>query len=46
MEINQKFCQSCAMPMDQPALHGTNADGTLSEDYCCYCYKDGKFTAD
>ena len=46
MEINQKFCQSCALPMDQPALHGTNADGTLSEDYCCYCYKDGKFTAD
>ncbi len=26
--------------------HGTNADGTPNEDYCIYCYKDGKFTQD
>ena len=25
---------------------GTNADGTPNEDYCIYCYKDGKFTQD
>ena len=25
---------------------GTNADGSLNNDYCCYCYKDGKFTQD
>ena len=46
MENNTRFCQSCAMPMDKPELRGTNADGTASEDYCCYCYKAGKFTAD
>ena len=46
MENNMKFCQSCAIPMDKPELHGTNADGTPSEDYCCYCYQAGKFTAD
>lgn len=25
---------------------GTNADGSPSEDYCVYCYKDGKFLHD
>ena len=23
---------------------GTNADGSRSEDYCAYCYKNGEFT--
>lgn len=38
------FCQSCGMPMDTPELFGTNADGSKNEDYCTYCFKDGKFT--
>lgn len=42
---NQKFCQSCAMPMTDE-LFGTNEDGTKNEDYCMYCFKDGKFTSD
>lgn len=25
---------------------GTNADGSLNDDYCVYCYKEGKFTQD
>ncbi len=25
---------------------GTNADGSRSEEYCAYCYRDGKFTQD
>ena len=25
---------------------GTNADGSVSFDYCQYCYKDGKFLQD
>ena len=24
--------------------HGTNADNSLNDDYCLFCYKDGKFT--
>jgi len=41
-----KLCQSCAMPMNQPeAKYGTEADGSMSEDYCHYCYKEGSFTA-
>ena len=38
-----KFCQSCGMPLTDEVL-GTNADGSKNEDYCMYCYKDGKFT--
>ena len=40
-----KFCQSCGMPLTNEML-GTNADGSPNEDYCIYCYKDGKFTHD
>lgn len=43
---NQKFCQSCAMPLMDDGLYGTNADGTKIEDYCIYCFKDGEFTSD
>ena len=40
-----KFCQSCGMPLASGVL-GTNSDGTPNEDYCIYCYKDGKFVQD
>lgn len=40
-----KFCQSCGMPLTDEIL-GTNADGSKSEEYCMYCYKDGAFTGD
>lgn len=43
--MEMKFCQSCGMPLNDEVL-GSNADGSKNEDYCCYCYKDGKFTAD
>lgn len=38
------FCQSCAMPMPSAELLGTEADGSPSPDYCCYCYQNGTFT--
>ena len=38
-----KICQSCAMPMATSDLYGTNADGSLNEDYCKYCYDKGEF---
>ena len=43
--MEQNFCQSCGMPLTDNDK-GTNADGSRSEDYCVYCYKDGKFLAD
>ena len=42
MKTEMKFCQSCGMPLTDEVL-GTNADGGKNEDYCIYCYKDGKF---
>lgn len=43
----EKYCQSCAMPMgDTDEMYGTNSDGTKNDDYCKYCYTEGKFTAD
>lgn len=39
------FCQCCGMPLDDPKDRGTEADGSLSRDYCCYCYKGGAFVA-
>jgi len=45
MEKEMKFCQSCGMPLTDDVL-GTNADGSKNEDYCMYCYKDGKFLQD
>lgn len=33
------------MPLTDELL-GTNADGSRNEDYCIYCYKNGKFTQD
>ena len=44
--MEKQFCQSCGMPMDIPELFGTDADGSKNEDYCTYCFKDGKFTQD
>ena len=34
------------MPLNEPSLAGTEADGSPSRDYCVYCYKDGRFTRD
>ncbi len=43
--MEQKFCQSCGMPLNNEIL-GTEADGSKNTDYCIYCYKDGNFTGD
>ncbi|MCL2451561.1 zinc ribbon domain-containing protein [Candidatus Saccharibacteria bacterium] len=42
--MKKKFCQSCAMPMSKKEDFGTKADGSVSEEYCSYCFKKGKFT--
>jgi hypothetical protein len=41
---NQKFCQSCSMPLDKTELLGTEKDGSPSSEYCKYCYQNGVFT--
>lgn len=43
--MSNNVCQSCGMIMDENE-YGTNLDGSISEDYCKYCFKDGKFGKD
>jgi transcriptional regulator with XRE-family HTH domain len=38
------ICQSCAMPLQNFDDLGTNADATVTTEYCGHCYKDGAFT--
>ena len=37
------ICQCCGMPLDDE-ITGRNADGSLNEDYCKWCYADGTYT--
>ena len=36
----------CGMPFYQEKDHGTEADGSLSADYCSWCYANGAFLED
>ncbi len=37
------FCQSCGMPFTRLEDFGTTAEGFRQNDYCHYCFEDGKF---
>ena len=41
--MENKICQSCGMPIDSEEQLGTNQDGSISLDYCKYCYENGDF---
>jgi len=41
--VSDQLCQSCSMPIGDRKLLGTEKDGTLSLDYCIYCYEKGEF---
>ena len=41
--MENKICQSCAMPITLDEQLGTNKDGSINNDYCKYCYKNGEF---
>ena len=36
------ICQCCGMPLED-ALLSREPDGAINEDYCQWCYADGKF---
>lgn len=36
------FCQCCGMPLDDSSI-SKEIDGTYNEEYCKWCYTDGKF---
>ncbi|MBQ9558034.1 MAG: helix-turn-helix domain-containing protein [Clostridia bacterium] len=37
------ICQCCGMPLEDSVI-SREPDGGLNEDYCKWCYADGKFT--
>ena len=39
----QLTCQCCGMPLEDGII-GRDADGSLNEDYCQWCYADGTYT--
>lgn len=39
-----KYCKECGLLMDSSALSGTDAEGHLLPDYCCYCVDKGHWT--
>ncbi len=41
----QLFCQCCGMPL-QDSLLSKEVDGSFNEEYCQWCYHDGKYTYD
>ena len=36
------ICQCCGMPLDDTSI-SKEPDGSFQEDYCKWCYSDGKF---
>ncbi len=42
-KMENRICQSCSMPITTDLDFGTNKDGSINNDYCKYCYKDGEF---
>ncbi len=43
MGSKNSVCQSCGMPFRKEEDYGTNASGDRSEEYCVYCFENGKF---
>ncbi len=39
----QLICQCCGMPLSEDNMISREADGSYNEDYCKWCYTDGKF---
>ncbi len=41
--MNQQYCQSCGMPLENHEILGTNQDGSKNNEYCIHCYQQGAF---
>lgn len=46
MDEEVLICQSCGMPISEDEDFGSNADGGQNREYCCHCWREGKFAAD
>ena len=39
----QLVCQCCGMPLSEDGMISREPDGSFNEDYCTWCYADGRF---
>ena len=39
----QLVCQCCGMPLSEDGVISREPDGAFNEDYCKWCYADGKY---
>ena len=46
MSMEERYCQSCGMPLNSDDQMGTNADGSTNWDYCKFCFQNGVFLQD
>lgn len=37
-------CQCCGMPLEDGGTMSRETDGSINEEYCKWCYADGKYT--
>ena len=37
------ICQCCGMPLSEDGMISREQDGSFNEDYCKWCYTDGRF---
>ena len=37
-------CQSCGMPLNKEENWGTNENNSKTNEYCKFCFQDGKFS--
>lgn len=42
-KLNNKICQCCGMPLSDEYF-SREPNGEANEEYCKWCYHDGKFT--
>ena len=42
-EPRQLICQCCGMPLSEDGVISREPDGSFNEDYCKWCYADGRF---
>ena len=40
----QLVCQCCGMPLSEDGMISKEPDGVFNEDYCKWCYADGRYT--
>jgi hypothetical protein len=38
------ICQSCGMPLQNEEDFGTNENGSKNNEFCHFCFQNGRFT--